>query len=141
MLTAHDGASVDLADLAGVRHAIVLLPGAYTPVCTRELPAIEALWHRAGRSGTGVPVLAVACDAPSVLAAWRDAEGVELPLLSDFWPHGALARQLDAFDATTGRCRRTSIVIDESGAATWRDDAEAGRERDMDELARALLDL
>lgn len=139
MLTVHDGASVDLADLAGVRHAIVLLPGAFTPVCTRELPAIDALWRRAGEADA--PVLAVACDAPPVLAAWRDAEGVALPLLSDFWPHGALAQALDAFDATTGRCRRTSVVIDESGAVAWRDDAEAGRERDMDELARALLDL
>lgn len=139
LLVDHEGGTVDLDDLTGIAHALVLLPGAFTPVCTQELPAIDALWREAGERG--VPVLTVACDAPAVLAAWRQAKGVQLPLLSDFWPHGGLARSLGAFDEVAGRCRRTSLVIGADGGALWRDDAEAGAVRDLDGLARVLADL
>lgn len=135
----HGGGVVDLADLAGVRHAIVLLPGAFTPVCTRELPGIEHLWRRAGRRG--MPVLAVSCDGPAVLAAWREAEGITMPLLSDFWPHGRLARELSALDEATGRCRRTSAVIGADGAVAWREESATGAARDLGRLAAALGDL
>ncbi|UYG16213.1 redoxin domain-containing protein [Brachybacterium huguangmaarense] len=141
VLVSHEGADVDLADLAGVPHAMVLFPGAFTPTCTRELSALDALWQELGEQGVAVPVLAVACDAPPVLAAWREAEGVGVPLLSDFWPHGALSRELDAFDESTGRARRTSVVIGADGQVAWRDDAPPGAARDMARLAAVLRDL
>lgn len=139
VLLSHEGAEVDLADLAGVPHAIVFLPGAFTPTCTRELSMLDALWQELGEQG--VPVLVVACDAPPVLVAWREAEGVRLPLLSDFWPHGALARELGALDERTGRARRTSLVFGADGQVSWRDDAAPGGARDMARLAAALGDL
>ncbi|MDO5662040.1 MAG: hypothetical protein Q4G40_05045, partial [Brachybacterium sp.] len=37
------GGEFDLAELRGVRHGIALLPGAFTPMCTRELPVLEDL--------------------------------------------------------------------------------------------------
>lgn len=135
----HDGGTFDLTELDGIRHAIVLLPGAFTPVCTAELAGIARLWRTAGAQG--LPVLALACDFPPVLAAWRRAEGVELPLLSDAWPHGAVSRSLDAFDEATGRARRTSLVIDADGSVIWREDASAAEVRDADRVARALLGL
>lgn len=135
----HLGGTVDLADLAGVGHVVVFLPGAFTPVCSRELPGVEALWRLAGEKG--IPLLGVTCDPPAVLSAWRRAEGIEMPLLSDFWPHGALARRLDAFDEQTGRCRRTSVVIGPDGQVRWRDEAEPGSPRDLGRVAAALRDL
>lgn len=138
-LVDHDGGALDLDELQGVAHAVVLLPGAFTPVCTSELPAIEGVWREAGERG--IPVLVVTCDAPAVLAAWREAEGLELPLLSDFWPHGALARSLGAFDETTGRPQRTSVVRDADGREIWRDAASPGSARDLGRLAAVLRDL
>ena len=31
-------------------------------------------------------------------AAWADADGLNFPLLSDFWPHGAVTRSFEVFD-------------------------------------------
>lgn len=136
LLQDHAGAQVDLRDLRGVPHGVVLLPGAFTPVCSAELAALDAVWE--GHGARGVPVLAVSCDSPPVLAAWREAEGVRMPLLSDFWPHGALSRSLAAFDEATGRSRRTTAVFGADGQVVWRDDAAPGRARDMARLAAAL---
>lgn len=138
-LVDHDGGALPLDELRGIPCAIILLPGAFTPVCTSELPGIERAWREAGERG--IPVLAVTCDAPAVLAVWREHEGVALPLLSDFWPHGALARALDAFDEATGRPRRTSVVLDAAGREVWRDAARPGGARDMGRLAAVMRDL
>lgn len=132
----HDGGTVDLDDLAGVRHVLIFLPGAFTPVCTAEPPGIDALWRRAGERG--VPVLAIACDTAPVLAAWRRAEEVDVPPLSDAWPHGAVSKTFDAFDARTGRSCRASLVIDADGRIAWREDASPEVGRDPDRVARAL---
>ena len=37
-------------------------------------------------------VLAISCDPMFALRAFADAEGLNFPLLSDFWPHGAVSR-------------------------------------------------
>lgn len=135
----HEGGEVPLAELDGTPVLFVLLPGAFTPVCTAELPGIQQLWQRAG--ALAVPTLTLSCDAPPVLAAWREAERLDLPLLSDFWPHGAVCRALDAFDEVSGRSTRTAVLLDAERRVRARVDAEAGRPRDLDQLAAALKDL
>lgn len=135
----HSGGDVELAELSSTAYAVVFLPGAFTPVCTSELPAVEQVWEEAG--SRGIPVLVVTCDAPPALTAWRTAEGLRMPLISDFWPHGALSQALGAFDDATGRARRVSVVIDAHGGEVWRDEAAPGGSRDMTRLAEALRDL
>src|SRR3712207_7764810 len=37
-------------------------------------------------------VLALSCDPVYALRAFADQDGINFPLLSDFWPHGAVAQ-------------------------------------------------
>ena len=56
-------------------------------------------------------VLAISCDPVYSLRAFADQDGLNFPLLSDFWPHGEVARAYDVFDEAEGlrrAARRTS---------------------------------
>lgn len=57
----------------------------------------------------------MSCDSRFTLAAWRQAMGYDLRLLSDFWPHGAVARAFGAFDERLGIATRSTFVIDAGG--------------------------
>lgn len=120
---------------------LVLLPGAFTPVCTGELAWLDAMAAQLAPEGVGVRVLA--CDAAPVLRRVREDLGLgeDLVLLSDFWPHGAAASRLEAFDPRTGRARRISVLLDADGREAGRVVAAPGWPRSRQEhdavLARA----
>ena len=50
----------------------------------------------------GARVLAVSCDAMYTLRAYADTEGIAFDLLSDHWPHGAIAQAYGVFDERRG---------------------------------------
>lgn len=110
---------------------IVFFPAAFTPVCHDELRALRDL---AGR----VTVLAVSCDSMFVLRALDDAEGLGFPLLSDFWPHGDVARAYAALDEGRGTARRVSVLIDSQGRVAARWQSTPDQARDPEDYARAL---
>ena len=53
------------------------------------------------------------------VGAWADAEGFDFPLLSDFWPHGAIARAYGVFDDERGFAVRGTFLIDASMTVLW----------------------
>ena len=122
--------------LPGARgRLVVFLPFAASPVCTSEL---RDLRDRAGDlAAAGLDVVALTCDAVPALAAWARAEGLRLPLLSDFWPHGAAARAWGALDPATGAPRRTTVLVGADGRVVWRDEAPPGRSRSLDDALDA----
>ena len=63
----------------------------------------------------GSKVLAVSCDAIYSLRAYADTEGVPFDLLSDHWPHGAIAQAYGVFDELAGCARRGTFVLDSAG--------------------------
>lgn len=74
----------------------------------------------------------VSCDPAPVLRAVADGMGISIPLLSDFWPHGAAAQLLGEFDAESGRACRSSVLVDVDGAVLGRIQAAPGEERTLD---------
>ena len=60
-------------------------------------------------------VLAISCDPVYSLRAFADADGLNFPLLSDFWPHGAVTRAYGVFDEARGAPRRSSYILDKAG--------------------------
>ena len=54
-------------------------------------------------------VLAVSCDPCTTLRAFADAEGYDFPLLSDFWPHGEVARSYGVFNDELGFAMRGHV--------------------------------
>jgi peroxiredoxin len=64
-------------------------------------------------------VLAVSCDSVHTQRVFADQQRLDYPLLSDFWPHGAVARSYGVFDETIGAALRGSFVIDRGGVVQW----------------------
>ena len=103
------GQDVSLSSYRGEKAvAIVFYPYAFSGVCTGEMAGIRD--RLAELMTFGSEVLAVSCDPVYALRAFADADGLNFPLLSDFWPHGEVCRAYDVFNEVKGAraARRTS---------------------------------
>ena len=76
-------------------------------------------------------MLAVSCDPVFALRAFADRERLTFDLLSDHWPHGAVARDYGVFDEELGVARRGSFVLDATGTVVWRTLTGIGEPRDI----------
>jgi peroxiredoxin len=115
---------------------LVFFPFAFSGVCTGELRELRDDGDRIARAGT--QRLAVSCDPMFSLRVFADQDGLGFPLLSDFWPHGEVARSYDAFDAQHGCPTRSSFVIDARGQLRWSVHNPMGEARSLDAYADAL---
>ena len=86
-------------------------------------------------------VLAISCRPDVLPAGLRRPDGLNFPLLRDFWPHGAVARAYGVFDAERGVARRSSFVVDKDGIVRWAVHNAMPDARDLDEQARVLAEL
>jgi peroxiredoxin len=58
----------------------------------------------------------------------RDQHGAPVRLLSDFWPHGSVARAYGVFDPERGYLLRGTLVIDREGLVHWCEVVSDGRD-------------
>jgi peroxiredoxin len=113
---------------------LVFFPHAFTEVCGGELTALQ----RALPDLVPAQVLAVSTDPPYALRVWADSAGFEFPLLSDFWPHGAVAQAYGVLDAERGAARRASFLLDTSHTVRWTVRTGTREPRPVDEYRRAV---
>jgi peroxiredoxin len=116
---------------------LVFYPWAFSGICTGELGALRE--GHADLAAAGVRVLAVSCDAMFTLRAFAEAEDLPFDLLSDHWPHGAIAREYGVFDDEAGCALRGSFLLDRSGTITWRVQNGIGEPRDIVQHLRTAL--
>src|SRR4051794_17439672 len=96
---------------------LVFYPFAFTGVCTGELCAIRD--ELGSLQNDETQVLAVSCDSVASLRVFAERENLDYPLLSDFWPHGAVATAYGVFNDALGAPERGTFVIDRSGVVRW----------------------
>ncbi|MFJ4090144.1 peroxiredoxin [Kitasatospora sp. NPDC089913] len=112
------GELVRLSDFRGAKNVVVVFyPFAFTGVCTGEVCAIQKELPRL--QNDEVQVLGVSNDSPFSQRIFAEQEGLDFPLLSDFWPHGEVSRAYGVFDATKGCAVRGTFVIDKAGVVRW----------------------
>jgi mycoredoxin-dependent peroxiredoxin len=112
------GQDVRLSSFAGTKAVVLIFyPWAFSSVCTSELGGIRDRLDEFLTFGT--EVLAISTDPTYSLRVFADTDGLNFPLLSDFWPHGAVARSYGVFDEERGVARRSSFVVDREGVVRW----------------------
>lgn len=112
-----DGNEVSLADLRGRTVLLYAYPAAGTPGCTKQ--ACDFRDNLAAFTEAGYAVVGLSPDPPGKLAAFRDAEQLTFPLLSDrdkqvLTAYGAYGEKQLYGKTVTGVIRST-VVIDEDG--------------------------
>jgi mycoredoxin-dependent peroxiredoxin len=129
-----------LSDYRGRTNVLlVFYPYAFTGVCTGELCAIRdefAMPHR-----DDVTVFAISCDAVGSLRAFADRDGFDYSLLSDFWPHGAVASAYGVFDETKGAAERGTFLIDRDGIVRWTVRTAWTQPREIADYEKAIAEL
>jgi peroxiredoxin len=133
------GTPVRLSELRGSRVLVVFFPFAFSGICTGELCELRdniSLFER-----DDVTLLAVSCDPMFTQKAWAEQENYSFDLLSDFWPHGAVAREYGVFDEDNGLSIRGSFLIDEEGVVRWAVVNGRGQARDFAGYREALAAL
>lgn len=112
------GTKVSLSSFKGAKNVVlVFIPFAFTGTCTGELCAIRD--DLAAFQNDQVQVLAVSCDSTPTQRIFAEKENYEFPVLSDFWPHGAIAQRYGIFNSDLGCAMRGTFIIDKAGTIRW----------------------
>lgn len=127
---------VSLADLRGTPVLLVFYPFAFSGKCTGELCQLRD--ELADYTDAGVRVLAVSTDPVFSLKAFRDAEGLDFPLLSDFWPHGEVARAYGVFNEKAGMAVRGTFLVDAEGGIAFAEVNQPGDVREQSGWKKAV---
>lgn len=134
------GQAVTLSSFRGSRAVTVMFyPFAFSGVCTGELCSVRD--NLPSFESDEVSVLAVSCDPMFSLRAFAERDGLSFPLLSDFWPHGEVARAYGVFNEDRGCAARSTFIVDKTGVLRWMVHNEMPQARDLEEQARVLADL
>ncbi|MDX2646417.1 peroxiredoxin [Streptomyces sp. PA03-1a] len=131
------GRTVRLSDFQGSRNVVLLFfPFAFTGVCTGELCALRD--ELPAFQNDEVQLLAVSNDSMHTQRVFAEQEGLEYPLLSDFWPHGEVSRAYGVFAEDKGCAVRGTFVIDKEGVVRWTVVNGLPDARDLNEYVKAL---
>jgi peroxiredoxin len=114
---------------------LVFFPFAFSGVCTGELRDLRARAEEFTAAGVGL--YAISCDPMFALRVYADQEGITFPLLSDFWPHGDVARSYGVLDTERGCPARSTYVVAPTGAVAWAVHNPLGQAREVGAFLRA----
>lgn len=132
-----DGNLVTLDDLRGRKSLVVFIPFPFTGTCEGELCAIRD--RLSELNDLDAAVVAITCDTPFANKEWAERNGFGFPVLSDFWPHGAVTDAFGAFDPEVGAANRWTFVLDADGVVRSIVSTESRRfAREFDEYVAAL---
>lgn len=113
-----NGVALTLSELTAEKNVVlVFYPFAFSGICTGELDEIRD--HLERFVSDEVQVLCVSCDPMFALRAWADIQGYFFPLLSDHWPHGAVARAYGVLNEATGAPIRGTFLVGRDRVVRW----------------------
>lgn len=134
------GSPVRLSSFQGTKNVVlVFYPLAFSGVCTGELCALRDDFPEVNRED--VELLTVSVDSTFVLRTWADRDNFDFSLLSDFWPHGEVAKLYGVFDEDRGVATRGTFIIDKAGVIRWKVVNPIPQARDIAEYTKVLADL
>ena len=133
------GQHVRLSSLRGRVVVVMFYPFAFSRVCTGELRDVGEQLPEL--QSDAVRLLAVSCDPMYSLRAFAEELDLAFPVLSDFWPHGEVARAYGVFDAERGCATRSTFVVDAEGVLRWSVHNAMPEARDLAEQRRVLSEL
>jgi mycoredoxin-dependent peroxiredoxin len=135
-----NGQKVTLSSFRGRQNVLlVFYPFAFSRICTSELCQVRDDLPR--YQNPDLQILAISVDSPYALKSYAEAEGYEFPLLADFWPHGAVAKEYGVFNGISGMANRGTFLIDKDGVLRFTEMNAPGEARDQAVWQEAIAEL
>jgi peroxiredoxin (alkyl hydroperoxide reductase subunit C) len=140
-LSAVDGSKVSLSQYLGKKNVVIsFVPAAWTPVCSAQWPAYDVASYVF--RDNGAVLLGITVDNLPTLYAWTkelavNKEKVWFLVLSDFFPHGQVAKKYGVL-RSDGVSERALFVIDKKGIIRFIDVHDINDNPPLPELQKAL---
>lgn len=135
-----NGQAVTLRDFRGAKNVLlVFFPLAFTGICQGELDEIRDNLPTYENDDT--VTLAISVGPPPTHKVWATQSGFTFPVLSDFWPHGAVAQAYGVFNEDAGIANRGTFVVDREGIVRFSEMKGPGEPRDQKVWTDALAAL
>ncbi|MGM0509329.1 MAG: redoxin domain-containing protein [Fusobacteriota bacterium] len=135
----HEENEVEITKFDGKKVLLSFHPLAWTSVCAKQMKSLEDNYEKIKNLNT-VP-LGMSVDPIPSKAAWRDALEIQnIPFISDFWPHGKLAKELGIFSESQGFSKRVNIILDEEGKVIFVKKYQISELPDINEIINFLED-
>lgn len=131
------GEKVTLSQFRGKRNVVLsFVPAAWTPVCSDQWPGYNIA--KAIFEQNDAILLGITVDNIPTLFAWTNQMGqIWFPVLSDFWPHGAVAKRYGVL-RSDGVSERALFVIDKKGIIRFIDVHDINKRPPLEDLMSAL---
>lgn len=131
---------VSLSDFRGTKDVVlVFFPLAFTGICERELDEIrDNIGHFVNDE---TATLTISVGPSPTHKVWAAKRGFTFPVLSDFWPHGAVSQAYGVFNDASGFANRGTFVVDRCGVVRFAECKEPGEARDQAAWTSALAAL
>jgi peroxiredoxin len=110
--------TLSLSELRGRPVVLVFYPADWSPVCGDQVALYNELLGEFDRYGA--QILGISVDGAWCHAAFARDRKLRFPLLADFEPKGAVARQYSVYRPGEGVSERALFVIDADGIVRWR---------------------
>jgi len=113
-----EGNAVRLSSFAGKKNVVLAFhPLAFTRFCTAQMLALDIQLGEFRKRDA--EVFGISVDSTDSKRAWAATMGLKyLPILADFYPHGAVAESYGLL-RPVGSAERAMVVIDKAGVVRW----------------------
>jgi peroxiredoxin (alkyl hydroperoxide reductase subunit C) len=131
------GEKVSLSQYRGKKNVVIsFVPAAWTPVCSDQWPGynlVKDIFDQYDATLLGITV-----DNIPTLYAWTRPMGdIWFPVLSDFWPHGKVAKKYGVL-RSNGVSERALFVIDKKGIIRYIDVHDINKRPLLEDLVKEL---
>ncbi len=112
MLPDQNDNTFKLSDSKGKKVLLSFHPLAWTSVCSEQMKSLET--NQKAFDSLKTVAVGVSVDTVPSKKAWAESLGIKRTrLLSDFWPHGKVAKAYSLFMKESGVSKRANVVVDE----------------------------
>ena len=109
-----NGKDFKLYSFRGKRVVIAFHPLAWTGVCAKQIRSLET--HKQDFDNLNAVAIGISVDSVPTKETWaKDLEIKDTRMLSDFWPHGHIARLYGVLREEDGIAQRSVFIVDETG--------------------------
>jgi peroxiredoxin len=136
-LSAISGEKISLKQYQGKKNVVLsFVPAAWTPVCSDQWPGYNIVKDIFDQNEA--ILLGITVDNIPTLFAWTNQMGkLWFPVLSDFWPHGAVAKKYGVL-RSNGVSERALFVIDKKGIIRYIDVHDINKRPPLEDLVNEL---